>query len=694
MIPLENFLYNDWGKTDIKPSARYLPNRKKYSKNYNDNNIFTFDTETTSIQLPNGDKCGFVYISMLCINGVVYYTRDLQTFKKFLDTYDRPGATNVIYIHNFSFDFSFLKSVIDFEFVFARMPHRPIFAKYKNWEFRCSYFLSQMSLANVGKSYNLPHAKLVDGLDYRKRRHTGTPLTGIEDDYCEIDVLLLHEYIEYMLKQNGGKYKNIPYTQTGLVRKMLLENAKKDKEYYKLRSIVEKTLPDIEIFTTLEKCFMGGYTHANFRAVASGLFTHVKSYDFTSSYPAVMCRCKFPMGKFVRVVRNFDKYLYSPEWCSIGRFRLTNIQAKCDLCYLSKHKLITGTVKNARVSNGRLYSADCVEIYLTNIDVQTVKMMYDCDIEVIELYAAGAGYLPKTIVKSILTLYGNKTQYKGISEMFDLYMYSKQCANSVYGCSVFNPYCDDIEYIDGDFVKVNAEPGKIEKYYSGRNVILPYQWGVFVTAHARQKLCEMCSVIGDDVLYMDTDSIKFVGDYDGLFVEYNKRVHAENIAAAEYFGFSIDMYAPKDKNGVSHELGLWDFEHEYKSFKVLGAKRYCYTLPGDAEIYPVVAGCPTAAMRTYLKLHNCNALLKPFRLDIVLSCAESGKNTIFYPDSKQEFDLPVTDYLGNTKIEHIRDGACIFKTTFDMSLDNDYLLFLTGYAVSDKKILIRNGVIA
>lgn len=431
MIPLEWYVRTDM--FNLNPPVRRGNKNVKYSRCYNDNNVLTFDTETTSI-IDGDNKYSFVYLAMLFVNDNVYYMRDLNVFKQWLDKYDTPGTINVIYVHNLGFDFAFLQNVLDFDTVFARTSHKPIFARYKSWEFRCSYFLSQMSLHNVGKYYDLPHAKLIDGLDYRKRRHSKTVLTPLELKYAELDVTVLADYVKYMLKQNGGKYKKIPYTQTGFVRRFILENAKRDKQYYKLRDIVERTRPDLHLYEMFEKCYTGGYTHANFMAVSIGLYRNVKSYDISSSYPSVMCSRRFPVGRFKEICANYDYYLSRPEkYSCVGRFKLTNVHAKTDLCFISQHKVIRGTMVHGQVSNGRVYCADSLEIYLTNVDVDTVKMMYECTIEPLEMWAAKCDYLPKTIVKSILELYKNKTKLKGVTEQHALYLASKQMINSVYG---------------------------------------------------------------------------------------------------------------------------------------------------------------------------------------------------------------------------------------------------------------------
>ena len=681
----------------FNPPSRAGKYNAKYSKTYNDNNIITVDTETTSLYY-DGKKCSFVYILMMCINGRTFYTRDVHVFSDFLKKFDTGNTINVIYIHNLGFDFSFLQNFIAFDSVFARKPHRPIFARSGSWEFRCSYFLSQMSLKNVAESYKLPSAKLVDGLDYGKIRHTKTPLTATELRYCELDVIVLYEYIRYMLSQYK-KYREIPYTQTGFVRKYTLEFVKTQGSFYKFRGRIKTTLPTKHVFEMLEKCFAGGYTHANYWAVACGLHTNVKSYDFTSSYPAVMCRCKFPIGEFKRITRNFKKYIDSDKFACIGKFRLTGVESKCNLSYLSKHKCIK--TKRAVINNGRVIRADEIIICLTDVDIQTVKMMYDCKIYPLEMYAATADYLPRDFILSILNLYQNKTQYKNVPEQYPLYMASKQMVNAEYGMCAFNPFTDGVTYNAGEWDPKTPSWDDLVKYYDNRKTILPYAWGVFVTAWARNKLCNICSKIGNDVLYMDTDSIKFQGDYDYLFTENNQQIHAENVAVSEHLKIPFEKFAPLDKYGKSHEIGLWDYEHTYKSFKCLGAKRYCYTLyaadaikQGDRpdEIFPVVAGVPTDAIRTWLKLHDCNALLKPFRLDVFMNKQESGKSTVTY-HADLDLDIPVRDYMGNIHNEHIGYGAHVEPATFDMSLHDDYFMFLCGYAVDDKSELTRNGVI-
>ena len=81
-------------------------------------------------------------------------------------------------------------------------------------------------------------------------------------------------------------------------------------------------------------------------------------------------------------------------------------------------------------------------------------------------------------------------------------------------------------------------------------------------------------MIGPDVIYCDTDSIKFVRNHKGDF----KRINKELQQLAEEAG----AYADNQK-GKRYFLGTWDPEYEDEPglkpmtrFKTLGAKKYLY----------------------------------------------------------------------------------------------------------------------
>ena len=86
----------------------------------------------------------------------------------------------------------------------------------------------------------------------------------------------------------------MPYTATGIVR----EEARKIGKAHHAHDEFEKITPGYDVYLILEKCFHGGYTHANRYYVNETITDPVRCYDFKSSYPYVMLTEKYPMRRF------------------------------------------------------------------------------------------------------------------------------------------------------------------------------------------------------------------------------------------------------------------------------------------------------------------------------------------------------------------------------------------------------------
>lgn len=77
----------------------------------------------------------------------------------------------------------------------------------------------------------------------------------------------------------------------------------------------------------------------------------------------------------------------------------------------------------------------------------------------------------------------------------------------------------------------------------------------------------MLNVIGKDVIYCDTDSIKYIHNHAADFEKKNAELQAQAIDAGAY---------ADNIHGERFYLGTWDCEtpdgNEYTEFKTLGAK--------------------------------------------------------------------------------------------------------------------------
>lgn len=273
--------FEQWNirKKDIRRRKKEKGKEVRHRKRvYYCDDILTFDIETTSAWIDeHGDiiayKRGYdadywnslealslPYIWQFGFNDTVYYGREFTDFLKVLDDIPKNYKC-IIWIHNLGFEYEFLQDILTFNKVFAKTPHKPIYAtclEYPNIEFRCSYMMTNMSLETWGESIGIP--KKVEDLNYEVIRTPLTPLNDIEMGYCETDILVMYAGIKDTLKHYKTQW-DIPYTSTGKIRRVVKQLLTSDDEYVKY---IKKLVPaSHEEYQMLMDAFAGGYTHAN-----------------------------------------------------------------------------------------------------------------------------------------------------------------------------------------------------------------------------------------------------------------------------------------------------------------------------------------------------------------------------------------------------------------------------------------------
>ena len=186
---------------------------------------------------------------------------------------------------------------------------------------------------------------------------------------------------------------------------------------------------------------------------------------------------------------------------------------------------------------------------------------------------------------------------------------------------IYDPRDDEPWKVD-EIADVNKG---LNKYYNSRNSFLSYQHGVWVTAHARASLYEGMKIVGDDIVQVDTDSVKAIGEYKKQFDALNDRIRAE----AETF--DVKPYAIKDGHKVY--LGIWEHENDghgvtYERFKSLGAKKYMYQESGSEEVHTTVSGLRKGAI-SWLMEHGG---FRAFSPGTTVPPIESGRTASKYVD--------------------------------------------------------------
>lgn len=643
-----------------------------------------FDIETSSCYV-DGKKAAFMYSWTFGMGDKVVARG--RTWKEFVDfcvsiTCDLDLTEYrrlIVYVHNLAFEFQFMRKYFNWTDVFAADDRKPIYAVTDlGIEFRDSYILSAMSLELTAKNL-VSHdiRKLTGDLDYNLVRHDKTPITDLERAYMDNDVLIILAYISEQIEQYGNITK-IPLTNTGRVRqymkKKCFQNGDKSKKkstmtakrYRALMSELTLTMDD---YYLLKRCFCGGFTHASL--LHSGyILKEVSSIDFTSSYPYVMLSEKYPMSKPVKVENiSVDDILQDKKHGYIFDCAITGLHSKLTYeSYLSSFKC--RNMKNEVVNNGRVMQADFLETSLTNIDLQIVAGVYSYESIVItnarQFYMS---YLPNSILKGILELYGNKTKLKGVDGKEQEYLVSKQMLNSVYGMSVTDIIRDLIEYENEWDVKPGNYEEQLLKHNESKNRFLYYPWGVFVTAYARYNLWTGIIAFGNDYVYSDTDSIKCLNyeKHADYIQEYNNLCIEKLKAMCDYSKIDFKLCNPVTIEGKHKMLGIWDFEGTYKQFKTLGAKRYIYT-DDKGRLHITIAGLSKRQGAEYISSQENP--YKFFNDSMYISGDNTGKNTHTYIDNEMEFDI--IDYKGNKSHIETKSGVHLEKCEFTLSLAMQY----------------------
>lgn len=578
-----------------------IPDQKKRSGNSNGSRaqkwvykdiICAFDIETSILPTKYNMKeqpQAFMYIWQFQLGEiatVIGRTWDeFEWFTSQLMGLMKKSERLMVFVHNLSYEFQWLKSVFKFnsEDVFALDNRKVAKAQYLNLEFRCSYIHSNMSLAEYLNKMGAEHAKMIGDLDYSITRWPWTELTDEELRYCINDVLGLVEAIKIDMESEDDTFYTFPLTSTGYVRRDV-KKAMRTVSY----NYVKEKLPSFRVYTLLREAFRGGNTHAN-RYYSNGIITPgAHSADRSSSYPDVICNCPMPVKPFEPIIDlSFDyimDLIYGRDKALILRVGFVGLKLRDPYWgapYIPRDKC--RNVVKAIYDNGRILSAEYLEMTITDIDLKIIVDEYKFEnMRISEGYHSTYGFLPRPIIDTTIQYYLNKTQLKNVEGQEVYYGKQKARLNAIYGLMAQDPVKASLIFNGIDFdTDLSKTPEQLLEEHD-KNAFLCYQWGVWTTAWARYRLEEGIRCIdfehGGDFLYCDTDSVKYVGPAD--FSKFNKQREKDSIRSGAY---------ATDPKGITHYMGVFEQEDDMKEFATMGAKKYCY-ITYDNELHITIAG--------------------------------------------------------------------------------------------------------
>lgn len=645
----------------------------------------SFDIEVSSFY-ENGEKRAIMYAWIFGIGGKCIIGRTWDEFLNLMNKISEYYSLSlkkrlIIYVHNLSYEFQFIQHYFKWDKVFANDDRKPIYAiSLDGIEFRCSYILSGYSLETVGKNLKIyPVEKKTGDLDYSLIRHSKTPLTEKEIGYILNDALVVMNYIKEE-RERLGDITRIPLTKTGYVRNYCRKECSYKKKWYGNRVLMkELQIASPQEYEQLKRAFQGGFTHGNHWYIGK-IMNNVSSYDFTSSYPAVMMSERFPMsrGKIIEIKSKQDFDYYMKRYCCVFDVNFIDLKTKLDF----EHPLSSSKCRNIKKSisdNGRIVECESLDTTLTDVDFSIIEKFYSWKkMRVKNFRIYKRGFLPKNFILSIIKLYEDKTILKGVKDKEVEYQHSKEQLNSTYGMTVTDICREVIEYTDE---WTTTEPDiikSLESYNDSKKRFLFYPWGVWITAYARKNLFSGIYEFKYDYIYSDTDSIKVINasNHQDYFTRYNKTIEKKLKEMCFLYDIDYSRVSPKTIEGKIKPIGVWDYEGTYTRFKTLGAKRYM--VEEDEELSLTVSGVNKKYAIPYLKEKygsNTN-VFNAFDEGLIIPENHTGKNTHTYIDEYHSGE--VTDYLGSTY--KYSEMSCVHMepTSYELSFAYEFIEYLKG----------------
>lgn len=605
---------------------------------YNDV-IFTADTETSKTGPDRYDAKGNYIpqenivvawtLSAISDRGIictVYGSRPSE-FCYFLDLLQDAlkGEKTYIFFHNLAYDFTFLERFLFDIFGYPEnqlntKPHYPVSVEFGNGIIlRDSLIIAQKKLEKWADELDVVHKKAVGKWDYNVFRDQSGKFTADELQYIEQDTLALAECLEKLRIQLHKHVYSLPMTATGILR----EETRKEGRKNRARDRFLRVAPSYDLYTRkLLAGYHGGYVHNNRHAAGWIWKDDPTCYDFASSYPFRILVDNFPKERFRKLPDQLppsEILQYADSTAFVFNFYAELIELKdpdFPMPTLQLSKCIKSV--NAITDNGRILQADAIDIILTETDLKLIRRFYRWDQAVCyDVYAAAKGPLPRWFRDMTYRLFHDKTMLKGGDPVE--YSLAKARLNSLYGMCCQKSIRPEIieDYTTGDYtIEESEDKNKYQEYLDNQNTILPYFWGVWVTAYAMEALFDLGACVDPSGvwLYSDTDSVYACGWDQEKVAAYNDR-QKERLKAA---GYNAVM-----KDGREYWPGVAELDGQYKEF--IGLHSKCYAVrKTDGQIKITVAGVPKKGAAC-LKDDLAN-----FQDGFVFPGKETGKLTHYY----------------------------------------------------------------
>ena len=597
---------------------------KKKNKREICKNFICLDTETSHNHNEECPEC-WVYQWAFTFNHSIYYGRRpselMDKLKEIIQFYSlNINRKILVFVHNLPYDFSYLCLFLRDAFgdpvnILATEPHKPFVITYEcGLEFRCTYKLSNDSLARWGAKIGIKHPKMTGAIDYDVIRYQDSPLTRDDWRYMWTDCIALDECVTKQIYLYSDNISTIPMTSTGYPRRELFRAYNGEGKHNKVnkeRRKFKDTRLDVTTYVGCFEEFSGGITHGNRHYKTKILQGDIRHRDFVSHYPTEQHK-RFPMEKFALFTgATTMDYLepFAKDYAILCHVKMKNVKLRTKhitLPYLQTSHVMRHHSEGIRLldDNGRVIQfLGTTYLWLDFHELKLITEQYIINfMDITETYRSKLGNLPPWMVGTIDKHFKLKSDLKAklkqaekngadratvLQLSLDL-MKSKNVLNGIYGVSATNPVRQDIEICGDEWSVIRPGPEdieqKLDKYYNGYKHFMRYQWGIYTTIHARLQLMEVYKIIGpENFIYADTDSMFYFStpEIEAALDAYNKECEKW---ALDHGAFIVT------EDGKTEIYNQFTDEGEnITEFTFLHSKCYAY-VTDDGALHCTIAG--------------------------------------------------------------------------------------------------------
>ena len=329
-------------------------------------------------------------------------------------------------------------------------------------------------------------------------------------------------------------------------------------------SLLPQDQDELNLFLEIYK---GSYSFLNPKFVGKTI-ENVKGYDISSSHSGFILRKKYPSSTGEKVTDIKEIYnIINKDWYAwIGRIEFVDLYEKFELPIDLRQF-------------GYINENDNWELILTNAHWKVFKRLFGAKTIIpIEFYKYENKELARNYAKMVNDLYEEKEFYKKSNDSFvkSIFKFRTELpfgqsikAPQFHQAVIYNEETNQFEKF-----KLTDQPfeeiiGRLKKY------ALPMQIGIWTAAYSWAEEVNMILDLGvENVVYGDTDCVRFIGDLDCIIEAHNKEIDKEvnNISKKRI------MLETNTK------LGRWQYEGIFSQFKAIGIKWYLFVDNDKLEV--------------------------------------------------------------------------------------------------------------